>query len=82
MNNSSKGKEKKSVINRKSQGSYFSFGVTDSVHDLPAYEKLDIKFLLHENIDNPNSVVVKNYSQIKTMVCNKLDKSFSEGLNG
>jgi phosphoserine phosphatase len=73
--------EKKSIINRKSHDSSFSFGVTDSVHDLPAYNELDNKFLLDEKYDKNNSVVVKNYSQIKTRICNQLDKSFSEITN-
>jgi len=73
--------EKKSIINRKSHGSSFSFGVTDSVHDLPAYSELDIQFLLDEDYDKNNSDAVKNYSQIKTKICNQLDKSFSEETN-
>jgi len=70
--------EKKSIINRKSHGSSFSFGVTDSVHDLPAYKELDIPFLFGENYDNCNTVVVNNYSEIKTKICNQLDKSLEK----
>lgn len=63
---------KKRIINEKIiQDMAFSFGVSDSVHDLEAYEKLDIKFLLSDScLQNDRYFVVSNFLQVKRIINN------------
>lgn len=66
--------EKERVIGRiVNDDTTFSFGVTDSTHDLPAYEKLDVKFLLNDSHSQDNHYfTVSNFLQVKQVVASYL----------
>ena len=66
---------KKRKIEEKSQDSIFSFGVSDSIHDLEAYEGLDIKFLLDgSSSHNRQYIQVSDLLQAKAILEHKLNR--------
>lgn len=66
---------KKRIIDEKNQGSIFSFGVTDSIHDLDAYEEVDVKFLLDSSCSQKKRCfVVSNFIHVKKVIDKHLRK--------
>lgn len=65
---------KKKIINQEvARGTSFSFGVSDCVHDLEAYEKVDIKFLLSgSGSQDDRYFTVSNLLSVKRIVNNYL----------
>jgi len=69
-------KAKKTIIDKRSQDASFSFGVSDSVFDIRAYEKLDIKFLLNgTSLQNENCINVSDFLHVKTILKSHLEKN-------
>ena len=68
-------KVKREKINEKNQNSSFSFGVSDSIHDLKAYEELDMKFLLDHDYPLPNELCIRvnDFHQIRRIVKDHLN---------
>lgn len=62
---------KKKIIESRSEDSSFSFGVSDSLQDMIAYESLDMKFLLNQTnskIENCQFLRVCSFLEIKRIV--------------
>lgn len=60
---------KKRIVEEIVKNAAFSFGVSDSIHDLRAYRKLSIKFLLDGTVsDNEEFVAVSTFAQVRRIV--------------